>query len=131
MQSLSRGRPKGSLNRQFDIVDKIETRCKKCQSTARSSYFQREEVCLDRPSTNPSDGTSYNVVVYQKCKCLDCGRGRIDRSLILRAVSHCPKTESDVKNPRSVQIVSHGSERNAILRSVEKHGQECVHRVDP
>lgn len=78
------GRPPGAENRAYDTVDKTVTRCKKCGSTDRSEYKKRHEDKLNITLNSPVDGHPYNVIIYQRCKCLACGQWRKDRSYELR-----------------------------------------------
>ena len=72
-----RGRPKGSPNREVDVVTAQPTRCKKCGSPERSAYINRRT--MEVGGIEP-DGRRYRRVVWRRCQCLKCGQWRDDVS---------------------------------------------------
>lgn len=70
------GRPAGSPNRQYDIVDVEMVPLSKCRcgSTDRSAYSQNPE----KHTQKFSDGMI--VTTWQKTQCLRCGQWRKDRT---------------------------------------------------
>lgn len=72
-EPLGPGRPPGSPNRDFDIVEAHLTKCRRCGSTSRSAYQGRPE----KARMNHSDKTI--VIIWRRCKCLGCGQWRKDK----------------------------------------------------
>ncbi len=81
---MKKGRPQGATNRQYDVVDKVITSCRRCGSTDRSEYKNRREVASPVVSIDPKTNREFNVVIYQACQCLECNQWREDRSVELR-----------------------------------------------
>lgn len=79
-EQRGRGRPKGSANREVDVVDSPVTSCQKCGGTRRAPYFNLRMI----PTTGIDrvTGQVYVAVEYRRTKCLDCGQHRDDRTLV-------------------------------------------------
>lgn len=75
------GRPLGSENRDYDIVDVQPSCCKKCGSTSRSDYEGRPDEHEQLTDTH------INVTIWRRTRCLDCGQWRKDRSTCKRLIS--------------------------------------------
>ena len=69
------GRPEGTANRRYDVVEGRLTACKKCGSTERSPYQGSPEELRQEFS----DGVV--VTTWHKCVCLACGQHRKDKYL--------------------------------------------------
>ncbi len=67
------GRPAGSRNRQYDIVELIPTKCR-CGSINRTPYGPN-------PETHRQPFSDCVIVTtWQKTQCTDCGQWRKDKS---------------------------------------------------
>ena len=72
------GRPKGTPNRQADIVDRPPSRCKRCGSTRRAPYTGTP-VVIHGPGK--CAGQAYTRMTRRRTHCLDCGQYRVDQEL--------------------------------------------------
>jgi predicted Zn-ribbon and HTH transcriptional regulator len=79
-ETKSKGRPKGSPNREIDQVDAPASTCPKCGSTKRGPYFNRRD--LPYAGTCQATGQVYTSIVIRRCECSDCGQFRDDRQLV-------------------------------------------------
>src|SRR4051812_14303291 len=75
-----KGRPKGSANREGDVVDSPVTSCQKCGGTRRAPYFNLRVIPTS--GIDRATGQVYVAVQYRRTKCLDCGQHRDDRTLV-------------------------------------------------
>lgn len=69
---------KGVPNHQYDEVDAVASRCKRCGSTNRTRYFHTQEMEL--ASGKDLLGNPATHVVWRRCKCEDCGQYRSDKT---------------------------------------------------
>jgi len=59
------------------VVDAPSSRCIKCGSTRRADY---RGITRQPHVGQLADGTKYNMVVWRRTHCLDCGQARVDRA---------------------------------------------------
>ena len=76
-KAVKRGRPKGSRNRNVDVVEVIESRCEKCGSGERENYINKRTLPL---SGRTMDGRLYTSVTWRRTRCLKCGQWRDDKT---------------------------------------------------
>lgn len=64
------------------VAASVKSRCPKCDSTDREAYHNVKEL----PSRGKTaDGRNYNLVVWRRTKCKNCGQMRIDRTFELQS----------------------------------------------
>lgn len=68
----SKGRPKESQNRKYDVVEATPTKCR-CGSTDRTAYGPNPDV-----HRQPFDELTI-VTTWKRCKCTACGQWRKDK----------------------------------------------------
>lgn len=69
----SRGRPKGSRNREYQTVDQIPAQCTKCYST-KLRIVDGNKPIIRELSGLMRDGARYTRVRWDRKKCMDCGQ---------------------------------------------------------
>lgn len=79
-ETKGKGRPKGSANRDVELVDAPVSTCFKCGSTQRGPYFNKR--VLDVAGKCFLTQKHYTSIIIRRCECLDCGQFRDDRQLI-------------------------------------------------
>jgi len=77
------GRKPGSRNKEYVHAISYPGRCPACQSTNRSPFIPGGTTTQEIEGNDPQ-GEPYDAVVWRKCKCLDCGQLRTERSYELR-----------------------------------------------
>jgi hypothetical protein len=76
------------------VNDVQPSRCAKCGSTRRADYHN---VTRSAHAGELPDGTTYNMVVFRRTHCLDCGQQRVDRTFETAAADSPP----DGENPQN------------------------------
>ena len=78
------GRPPESPNKNYDVVDAVETACLRCGSTERAPYDAKvDRQPLQNVHVSPKTGRQFNVLEFRTTRCLGCNQARRDRSEIL------------------------------------------------
>lgn len=67
-------KPRGK-NRDYDVVEVVQTACRKCASTDRSTYRKDPTRTLRQVFVD-----KVVVTEWRKCKCLRCGQWRFDKT---------------------------------------------------
>jgi hypothetical protein len=75
-----RGRPRGSRNA-VDVVIVKPPACRACGSTRRSPYWGYRHVRVPGGGCTV-DGRPYAELLYRRCRCLACGRLRVEKEYI-------------------------------------------------
>ncbi|MBX3440366.1 MAG: hypothetical protein KF861_22945 [Planctomycetaceae bacterium] len=69
------GRPKGAATQTLPTADVQLSRCRKCDSTARTKYLRTTETAHTGQLPN---GQPYTHIVRRWTTCSDCGQARVD-----------------------------------------------------
>ena len=72
-----RGRPRGTKNLQAVVITVQPSRCPRCGSTRRSEYWGK--TVQEYAGIDP-EGRPYTHIIRRRCRCLDCGQVRIDKT---------------------------------------------------
>lgn len=86
-KSKKLGRPKGAKTIDAPVQEVEVSRCPEikggCGSTKRTAYEYLFDRTFDPPQIN-HHGVLYDKIVWRRCRCLDCGMPRTDKSFELR-----------------------------------------------
>lgn len=72
----SPGRKKGIPN--YDPIDVPQVKCLRCGSTERTKFERGTRKPLN--ARGMINGQKYNQVRWRRCRCLNCGQIRVERS---------------------------------------------------
>lgn len=93
-----RGRPKGSVNREYARNDVEISGCPVCSCTDRTEYEKPHAI---EKATERTDGLR-EFVVLRKCRCLHCGTSREDRCFEVRRVTVMIRKLHHVRRSRKI-----------------------------
>jgi len=98
------GRPKGTKNLEYDMVDEYPAACRKCGSTDLST-MRNNRPDIKNISGRAANGTIYNRVRWDCKRCKNCGQAvKVKRTECIAAEKKKEKGKSVFTDPEYVDM---------------------------